>query len=123
ASDPRKIEKEFEGSSYRTKTRGERHEPPARPAGEGVYSLARHGDHTHLIYALELPKEPGEPQRQLRIEEEGSYIISVKNPEAPSPPRAGLSEDQKTDFPQKLQELFDGRKFLPVDPPDFLDHE
>lgn len=121
--DPTAIEREFEESAYETKTRGKRHEPSARPLGEGVYSLVRHGNHTHLLYALELPEKPGEPQRRLRMEEEGSYIISVKNPQAPSPPRAGLAEDQKTRFPRELQELFDGRRFLPVDPPDFLDHE
>lgn len=123
APDAGEIERELEASAYQTKTRGERHEPAARAAGEGVYSLVRHGNHTHLLYALELPKDVGEPQRELNIEAEGSYIISVKNPEAPSPPRAGLSPEQQTNFPRELQGLFHGRKFLPVDPPDFLDYE
>lgn len=117
------IRSELEEDFYETKTRGERHEPAARPVGEGVYSFVRHGDHTHLLYALELPKEPGWPQEELHIQEEGSYIISVKNPEAPSPARAGLSAEQKVEFPGTLQERFHGRKFLPVDPLDFLNYE
>lgn len=43
---------------YRTKTRGLRDEPEARPVAEGVYALVRHGDHTHLTYVLELPERP-----------------------------------------------------------------
>ena len=29
-----------------------------RPAGEGVYALVLHGNHTHLAYVLELPSIP-----------------------------------------------------------------
>ena len=114
---------EFAGKTYQTKTRGERHQPPARPAGEGVYAVVRHGDHTHLAYVLELPEEPGEVQRALNIEAEASYILSVKNPEAGSPSGAGLSEDQQAKFPKTLQERFGGRRFIAVDPPEFLNHD
>src|SRR5919198_5702426 len=37
---------------YWTKTRGLRHQPGPRFAGEGSYLVARHGDHVHLAYAL-----------------------------------------------------------------------
>src|SRR6266403_3072959 len=61
-------------------------ESPVRPAGEGVYQLVSHdGRHAHLVYALELPEQPGEVQRELRVEKEASYILSVKNPQQPSP--------------------------------------
>src|SRR5512147_1748146 len=40
--DARKLQKEFQAESYRTKTRGTRERPAARPAGEGVYSIVRH---------------------------------------------------------------------------------
>ena len=96
---------------------------PARPAGEGVYALASHGNHTHLLYALELPQEPDEVQRELNIGKEGAYLLSVKNPEAGSPPSAGLDDERKAEFPPDLQERFGGRRFLGVNPPDFLDHE
>jgi hypothetical protein len=95
----------------------------ARPAGEGVYALARHGNHTHLLYALELPEEPDEVQNELRIGKEGSYLLSVKNPQAASPPSVGLDDERRAEFPEELQERFGDRRFIAVDPPDFLDHE
>src|ERR671929_842352 len=53
----------------------------ARPVGEGKYAIVKHHqNHTELAYVLELPKEPGEAQRELGIEKEASYIISVINP-------------------------------------------
>jgi hypothetical protein len=121
-SDPRRLRPEFDAGSYETKTRGERHVPAVRPAGEGVYALVRHGSHTHFAYALELPASPGEVQQAFNIEPEASFVISVKNPDQPSPRRAGLREEQQAHFPKRLQAQFHGRRFAPVDPPDFLDH-
>lgn len=123
AENPKQIRETLESEQYETKTRGEREVGPARPAGEGVYAIVRHDNHTHLAYSLELPDEPGRVQRDFNIEEEGSYVISVKNPEKGSPPRAGLSEEQKAGFPKKLMEVFRDRKFADVDPVDFLDYE
>ncbi len=94
----------------------------ARPAGEGVYAIARHGNHAHLLYALELPAEPDEVQRELHIEKQGSYLLSVKNPLAGSPPSVGLDEERKADFPEDLQERFGDRRFIPLTP-EFLDYE
>lgn len=109
--------------SYDTKTRGTRTLPAARPAGEGVYRLVRHKNHTHLVYALELPSELGEVQKELGVAPEASYVITVKNPEASSPPQAGLDEERKASFPERLQRRFRGRRFSELDPPEFLDHE
>lgn len=117
------IEEQLRGETYETKTRGERHQPPARPAGEGVYALTRHDDHTRLSYILELPEEPDEVQREMNIEEEASYVLSVKNPEKPAPRGAGLGEEREADYPKRLRERFEDRRFIPVDPPDFLDYE
>src|SRR5919197_2789437 len=108
--DPRKIRDELGRQTYRTKTRGQRVRPEARPAGEGVYAIVRHEDHTHLVYALELPTRPGEVQEAFHLEEEGSYILSVKNPEAPSPPGVGLGEPRRASFPKTLQARFRGRR-------------
>lgn len=94
----------------------------ARPAGEGVYAIARHGNHAHLLYALELPAEPDEVQRELHIEKQGSYLLSVKNPLAGSPPSVGLDAERKADFPEDLQERFGDRRFIPLTP-EFLDYE
>jgi hypothetical protein len=95
----------------------------ARPAGEGVYALARHGNHTHLLYALELPAEPDEVQRELHIEKQGSYLLRVKNPEAGSPPSVGLDEERKAELPEELQERFGSRRFIAIDTPELLDYE
>ncbi|MFZ0256422.1 MAG: hypothetical protein WAN46_12400 [Gammaproteobacteria bacterium] len=119
----KKIEEELQRDSYQTKTRDERIRPAARPAGEGVYALVRHGNHTHLTYALELPVQTGAVQKALHIEEEGSYVLSIKNPEQPSDGQAGLSEKHKVTFPRHLQDCFRERRFIPVDPPDLLDYE
>ncbi len=120
---PDSLMSQLEGEIYRTKTRGERRLPPGRPAGEGVYRIIRHEDHTHLAYALELPEKPGKPQEQFNIEEEASYIISIKNPESGSPQAAGLAEERKAELPKYLQEKFRGRRFVEADPPEFLDKE
>lgn len=119
---PEKIEDDLDAETYETKTRGERERPAARPAGEGVYRIVAHGSHTHLVYALELPKKPGPVQQELNIEPEASYIIAVKNPETGSPPQAGLRGEQKVDYPKQLQDKFQGRRFINAEP-DLLDHE
>jgi hypothetical protein len=121
--DPESIRDDLAADTYETKTRGERHLPAARPLGEGVYRIVRHGDHTHLTYALELPENPGDPQDAMRIAEEADYIISIKNPQKGSPADAGLSSKRKADFSRKLMERFGDRRFADADPPDFLDHE
>lgn len=57
----------------------------ARPVGEGKYAIVRHHqNHTELAYILEMPKEPGEAQKELGIEKEASYIVSVINPKKPA---------------------------------------
>jgi hypothetical protein len=120
---PEDIEDDLDALTYPTGTRGERHLAPARPAGEGVYAIVRHGDHTHLAFALELPEKPGAVQQDLNIPEEGSYIVAVKNPQLPAPPGAGLAEEEQAELPRHLRERFEGRRFVPVDPPAFLDEE
>jgi hypothetical protein len=117
------VENELDKEVYGTKTRGEQVQPEALPAGERVYSIVRHGDHTHLVYVLELLDEPKEVQRALNIEEEASYIISVKNPDQPSPEGVGLDEERQADFPKELQGKFRGRRFADLDPPAFLNYD
>jgi hypothetical protein len=112
---------DLRGETYRTRTRGWRHQPEARPAGEGVYAIVHHGDHTHLAYELELPHGPGRVQEELGIVPEASYIIAVKNPEAPSPDMAPASDGPE--LPSALREHFGGRRFIPADPPELLDVE
>ena len=57
----------------------------ARAVGEGKYAIVKHQDHAELAYVLEMPEEPGEAQRELGIEKEASYIVSIINPKIPVP--------------------------------------
>ena len=41
----------------------------------------------------------------------------------PSLPGVGLDDSRRARFSEALQERFAGRRFIPVDPPDFLDYE
>jgi hypothetical protein len=122
ADRPQEVEDELDREEYETRTRGLRVKPAARPAGEGVYGIVRHDDHTHLAYQLELPDQPGEVQRELNIEREASYIIAVKNPQAPSPPELG-NRHLHAQLPSELQRRFGNRRFIDADPPALLDFE
>ena len=120
---PDQMEDELGQIVYDTKTRGERHLAPARPAGEGVYAIVNHDGHTHLAFALELPARRGEVQEELNIPKQGSYIIAIRNPEMAAPQSLGLPDNEKRELPDRLQARFQGRRFVPADPPDFLDRE
>jgi hypothetical protein len=119
---PEQLHDALQPRQYATKTRGERHQPPPRPAAEGAYAITRHDDHTHLAYQLELPRRPGPPQEELHIEPEGSYVVTVKNPQVPSPPGVGRPGPGRAHLPADLQRRFGTRRFAPLDPPTFLDH-
>lgn len=125
--DPSRLDLEREQETYGTTTRGQRIQPEDRPVGEGVYAIARHRDHVHLTYELELPEHPGEPQREFNLEQEASYVVSVKNPNVPSPRGAGLQPSAQADLPERLQRAFHNesggeRRFVDLDPAEFLDH-
>jgi hypothetical protein len=119
---PEELRTALSGAIYETETLGERHLPEARPAGEGVYALARHGRSTILAYALELPEQPGEVQEAFNITPEGRFVLAIKNPDAGSPAGVGL-DDRRADFPEELRERFGDRRWAAADPPEFLDCE
>jgi ribosomal protein S6 len=123
AAEARPIAEELKEQRYSTKTRGERRVPAARPAGEGVYRIVRHGRATHLIYALELPKRTGEVQDELNIEEEASYVLSVKNPMQSRPDSGTERGAQDVRYPPDLQSVFRDRRFSEADPVRLLDYE
>jgi hypothetical protein len=108
---------------YATKTRGVRVQPEARPAGEGRYVLADHDGHTHLAYGLELPPEPGEAQRVFGIRRQASYVVAVRNPDAPAPPGTGLPRSRRPELPPELRARFGDRRWIAIDDPALLDHE
>jgi hypothetical protein len=118
-----RVQEELEERTYETKTRGRRRQPSARRAGEGRYRIFRHADHTHFAYTLERPDEPGDMQRDMRIDPLASYIIAIKNPRRPWQSPEETSKGDPTSLPGSLQARFRGRRWIPADPPEFLDHE
>jgi hypothetical protein len=123
AKRPEELREELERKVYDTKTRGTRVQPEARPAGEARYAIVEHDGHTHVAYALELPRRRGEVQKALGIEREASFIAAVRNPDSPAPRGTGLPPRERAAFPKRLLELFRGRRFVPLSPPEFLDYE
>ena len=121
SSHAEEIEDELDPKNRLTRTRGLRHIPGGRPAGEGVYAIARHNNHSHLAYLLELPRTPGPVQEALRIQPRAAYVVAVRNPRTDS--AVGLDPARRAKLPRALQNRFRGRRFIPLDPPDFLDHE
>ncbi len=78
----------------------------ARPVGMGKYFIIRHQNHAEIAYTLETPEEPGEAQKELGIEKEASYIISVINPNKPAP--SGYpSADGSPEYPEEVLKEFD----------------
>jgi uroporphyrinogen-III synthase len=111
----------FKGADYDTQTQGTRHTDPVTPIAEGVYLITRTEDATtHLVYSTTIPSEIGEVQEDLGIKEQGSFIISVKNPERSGPASASLP--QKPDFSKEIIEEFRGLAWSEVKPK-YLDHE
>ncbi|KAL6525419.1 hypothetical protein OROHE_015726 [Orobanche hederae] len=130
------IKDALQGEEYETSTRGHRHKPKSRALGEGVYRILRHKYsntrmHTHLVYKLEFPSQEkkNEPQEEMNLEREGSFIIQIKNPEqAGGGGRSGsgfrgVQSKRKAVFPARLHGQFGSKRFGPADPPDFLNYE
>ena len=64
---------QLEAEEYRTKTRGERHQPGARPIAQGCYAFARHDDHIHLVYRIDQHED--DVPDEVRMPEAGSDIV------------------------------------------------
>jgi hypothetical protein len=84
----------------------------ARAVGEGKYAIVKHQDHAELAYVLEIPEEPGEAQRELGVEKEASYIVSIINPKVPVP--AGYpSSEEPPNYPESiLKEFGENENFI-----------
>jgi len=119
SQDPKKVLEDLQKNiSAPPEPSGQRARPWARPAGQGRYEIVEHDKHTHLAYRLSQPTKPGEVQAELQVKPEASYVISVKEPYAPS--EIALSE--KPSYPESLRNKFDGHGWIPLDPTDFLDY-
>lgn len=136
------IAPKVDGHLHFSSALGTRILEPMRPCGEGVYHILDHEGHTHLVYVLAMPEKPGiqrtacpyrskpslnlhvgEVQQTFNITPQASYILSIKNPSAPSPPWAGLSERSKADLPPAYEALFKDRRFIPANPVELLNFD
>jgi hypothetical protein len=97
-----------------------RHIPPATPIAEGVYAITSTERASHLAYHLTLPDLLGEVQKDLGINEKGSFIASVKNPAIPPPGNVSLPKG--AEYPQSIMEKFRGRRWMPLEP-ELLDYD
>jgi len=116
------IDKVLGPYQYETATLGTRHDAAARPCGEGVYALVDEGRSTKFAYVLELPEDLGEAQEAFHIGKEGSYVMSIKNPDvAPTRPDVPVS-DKHPGFPPELKREFGNRRWTKA-LPDFLNYD
>jgi hypothetical protein len=97
-------------------------EPRMLSAAVARYVLVDHRGHSHLAYALARTTDSDRIQRLFNIRREASYIVVVRNPDAPAPPGAGLPEHRRAQYPPELRERFGVRQFIPVNPPELLDY-
>jgi len=93
---------------------------PATPFAEGIYAITSTGRESHLAYQLTVPSTIGEIQKELGLHEKGSFVLSVKNPEAPGPANATLDNPAK--YPESLQKKFRNLRWMPLEPA-LLDYE
>lgn len=107
------------GSENDTKTRGTTHTPPATPLAEGVYAITSTGRESHLAYIITIPSELGDVQKELGLQERGSFIVSVKNPTQPQPNNAGLPKGPE--YPQEILDEFRDLRWKPLEPK-YLDY-
>ncbi|KAL4069790.1 hypothetical protein V8B97DRAFT_1969274 [Scleroderma yunnanense] len=136
-----KLEKGLGERSYQTKTRGERHEGPARLAGRGVYAIVNtrgktpSRNETHLGYHLSHPSEAGEVQQELGIYTASSFVLQVKNPGVEPGSfgqRIGLPAWRRANYPEGIMTyVFEkgtrgrtyGLRFTPCKCIELLDYE
>ena len=102
------------GSEYSTKTTGVRQTPPATPLVEGVYAITQTNRTSHFAYAVTIPGELGEVQKDMGWHNKGSFVMSLKNPEGPSPANASLPQGPA--WPEEIQKEFHGLRWMAAEP-------
>jgi hypothetical protein len=109
------LKSEFLSSNdYATKTSGTSHSPPATPLAEGVYAITTTGRESHFAYMTTIPSELGEVQKDVGIKEQGSFVVSAKNPKFPGPANASLGKDPG--YPQEIVDEFRDLRWMPLQP-------
>ncbi|MCJ1310023.1 hypothetical protein MMC25_003684 [Agyrium rufum] len=107
-------------SDYATKTAGTRHTPAATPIAEGIYAITTQGRETHLAYILTIPSKVSEVQKDMGLNQQGSFVTSTKNPQYAGPANTNLP--QGPDFPQEILDEFRSLRWAPLQPK-YLDYE
>jgi hypothetical protein len=112
----------LEEKHYQTKTRGEQTQPTSHCLAEGKYLIIKHYEHTHFCYQITNPTELKKEQTDFNLQKKDDYLISVKNPQQSSPPKMGLGEQKKVNYPLEIQEKFANYRFVSLSEPNFLDY-
>ncbi|CZS95011.1 uncharacterized protein RAG0_04812 [Rhynchosporium agropyri] len=108
------LREQFSSNDYATKTSGTSHTPSATPFAEGIYAITSTGRESHLAYLLTVPSSIGEVQKELGLNEKGSFVVSAKNSNAPGPANATL--DNPADYPEEIQKKFRDLRWMPLEP-------
>ncbi|KAJ6477063.1 hypothetical protein C8R45DRAFT_1008689 [Mycena sanguinolenta] len=129
------LEKGLGEHTYETKTRGTRHDPPARLVARGCYAIVNNDaekpsqESTYLGYSLShpAPDDFGPAHIELGIQRAGAFVLQVKNPEASE----GLSTKRVVFPPAIMDGVFgkgtrgrdpNGLRFAPCAKPQMLDY-
>ncbi|KAH7386491.1 hypothetical protein BKA64DRAFT_759206 [Cadophora sp. MPI-SDFR-AT-0126] len=90
------------------------HTPSATLFAEGIFAITSTGRESHLAYHLTAPASIGEIQKELGLNEKGSFVVSAKNPKAPDPANATL--DNPASYPEEIQKKFRNLRWMPLEP-------
>ncbi|KAJ6593069.1 hypothetical protein B0H19DRAFT_1089041 [Mycena capillaripes] len=121
--------------TYETKTRGTRHDPPARLVARGCYALVNNEaqkpsqETTYLGYSLShpAPSDFGPVQTALGIQHAAAFVLQVKNPQA-----SDTLNTKDVAYPAAIMEAVFGKgsrgrdpaglRFAPCSKPGMLDY-
>lgn len=121
---------------------GTRHQGPARIAARGAYALVNSAGRTpfaretHLGYHLSHPAPDafGDVQAALGLHQASSFVVQVKNPDAPNTAGQQVGGSKKAQYPDEImREVFGkggsrgqeayGLRFASVERKELLDYE
>lgn len=122
SEDKKSLLESLEEKHYQTKTRGEQTQSTSHYLAEGKYLIIEHQGHTHFCYQITNPTELKKEQIEFNLQKKADYLINVKNPQKVSPPKMGLGEQKKANYPSEIQEKFANYRFISLSEPNFLDY-
>jgi hypothetical protein len=87
---------------------------------EGIYAITSTGRESHLAYQITVPDTLGDVQKDLGLNEKGSYVVSVKNPKKEAPANASLPNP--AEYPEEIHKKFRDLGWMPLEP-ELLEYE